>query len=210
MNFVDSKVENYAQDHSQQPSLVVDHIENWTNEHLEYSRMISGPLQGAVLKLLARSVNAKRILEIGMFTGYSALTLAEELPEDGQLITMDIDTESEEIARKFFDRSEHGKKIDIIIGHALEKIPALDGMFDLVYIDADKENYLNYYEAIMPLVRSGGVIVADNVLWSSTVLDPKTPDAHALNEFNKRVSEDRRVMNVLLTLRDGLMVALKN
>ncbi len=209
MNFVDPEIEEYATNHSQQPSSEVNAIDLWTTENSDMSRMISGAFQGSVLKLLARVLNASRILEIGTFTGYSALTLAEELPEDGQLITMDIDADRGKIAQDFFDRSAHGKKIKIIIGHALENIPSIDGPLDMVYIDADKENYSNYYEAVMPLLRSGGVIVADNVLWSSEVLNPQTEDACALHAFNERVSKDPRVLNVLLTLRDGLMVALK-
>lgn len=209
MNFVDPKVEKYATDHSQQPSPQVEAIHRWTVEHSDMSQMISGAFQGSALKLLARIMNASKILEIGTYTGYSALTLAEELPEDGQLFTIDIDAERGTIAQGFFDRSSHGEKITMIIGHALDEIPSLDGPFDMAYIDADKENYLNYYEAVMPLLRSGGVIVADNVLWSSEVLDPQTEDAHALHAFNEHVSKDPRVLNVLLTLRDGLMVALK-
>ncbi len=209
MNFVEPKVEKYATDHSQKPSPQVEAIHRWTEENSDMSRMISGAFQGSVLKLLARFAKARKILEIGTYTGYSALTLAEELPEDGQLVTMDIDAEIGTIAQGFFDCSSHGGKINLIIGHALDMIPSLDGPFDMVYIDADKENYLNYYEAVMPLLRSGGVIVADNVLWSSEVLDPQTYDAHALHAFNEHVSKDPRVLNVLLTLRDGLMVALK-
>ena len=209
MNFVDEKVELYATAHSQQPSSLVKEINDWTLANSDASRMLSGALQGAVLQLLARMVKARRILEIGMFTGYSALTMAEVLPDDGQLITIDIDKEREAIADSFFSKSPHGSKITIRIDNALDVISELDGPFDLVYIDADKSNYLNYYEAVMPLVCEGGVIVADNVLWSSSVLDPQTEDARSLHEFNERVSADERVMNVLLTIRDGLMVAQK-
>ena len=171
--------------------------------------MLSGALQAAVLRLLALSAGAKRVLEIGMFTGYSALSVAEVLPDDGQLITLDIDEEWESIARSYFDRSEHGSKVIIMIGDALETIPALDGPFDMVYIDADKVNYPNYYDAVMPLVSSGGLIVADNVLWSGTVLNPESEESSVLAKFNEKVHTDVRVSNVLLPIRDGLMVARK-
>lgn len=171
--------------------------------------MLSGAMQAAVLQLLVRASNARRILEIGMFTGYSALTMAEALPEDGELITLDIDLEMQRIAQSFFDRSPHGRKISIVIGPALESLSKLDGEFDLVYIDADKENYLNYYDAVLPFIRSGGLLVADNVLWSSKVLNPETDSAITLDRFNKRVSKDDRVSNAILTIRDGLMVAYK-
>ncbi|MDE0308959.1 MAG: class I SAM-dependent methyltransferase [Acidiferrobacterales bacterium] len=209
MNLVDKKVDLYATAHSAQPSSLVQEIDDWTVANSDASRMLSGALQGAVLQLLARLVEARRILEIGMFTGYSALTMAEVLPNDGELITIDNDPEREAVARAFFAKSPHGAKITIRIGNALDVINDMHGPFDLVYIDADKSNYLNYYEAVLPLVRAGGVIVADNVLWSSAVLDPKTEDARSLHEFNQRLSADGRVMNVLLTVRDGLMVAQK-
>ena len=209
MNFINEKIEEYATAHSQHPSALVSEIEDWTIANSDASQMLSGALQGAVLQTLVRIVKANRILEIGMFTGYSALIMAEALPDDGQLITIDIDEEREAIANSFFSKSPHGRKISIKIGDAMEVINDLDGPFDLVYIDADKSNYLNYYEAVMPLIPSGGVIVADNVLWSGEVLDPKTDDSHALNEFNKRVAADNRVTNILLTVRDGLMVVYK-
>ncbi len=210
MNFIDEKIEAYAETHSEQSSELVTEIHDWTVENSDMSRMLSGELQAAVLRLLARSVEAKRVLEIGMFTGYSALAVAEVLPHDGELITLDIDPDSEAIAQKFFDRSPHGSKIMIRIGHALDVIPSLDGPFDMTYIDADKVNYIRYYEAVMPLVSSGGLIIADNVLWSGEVLNPEGESAVALAEFNRHVLADARVTNTLLPIRDGLMVARKN
>ena len=210
MNFIDEKIEAYAETHSEQSSELVTEIHDWTVENSDMSRMLSGELQAAVLRLLARSVEAKRVLEIGMFTGYSALAVAEVLPRDGELITLDIDPDSEAIARNFFDRSPHGSKITIRIGHALDVIPSLDGHFEMTYIDADKVNYIRYYEAVMPLVSSGGLIIADNVLWSGEVLNPKGESAVALAEFNRHVLADVRVTNTLLPIRDGLMVAHKN
>ncbi len=210
MNFVDSKVEAYAQNHSTEPSTVVNHIFDWTVNNSESPQMLTGALQGAVLRMLVQLVGARRVLEIGMFTGYSALTMAEVLPDDGQLITLEIDPERAKVARAFFNQSPHGKKIKIRLGSALESIPNLEGPFDFVFVDADKENYLNYYASVLPLVSKGGIIAADNVLWSSSVLDPKTESARSLDEFNKTVQNDARVSNVLLTVRDGLMVVRKN
>ena len=203
------EIDAYAEAHSDSASDLVKEIHDWTTENTDDHRMLSGALQGAVLRLLALSVGAKRVLEIGMFTGYSALSVAEVLPDDGQLITLDIDEERESIARSYFDRSEHGSKITIVIGDALETIPALDGPFDMVYIDADKVNYPNYYDAVVPLVSSGGLIVADNVLWSGTVLNPEDEESLVLARFNEKVHADSRVSNVLLPIRDGLMVARK-
>ena len=210
MNFIDEKIEAYAETHSERSSDLVTEIHDWTVENSDMSRMLSGGLQAAVLRLLARSVGAKRALEIGMFTGYSALAVAEVLPQDGELVTLDIDPDSEAIARNFFGRSPHGSKIKIRIGHALDVIPSLDGSFDMVYIDADKVNYIRYYEAVMPLVSGGGLIIADNVLWSGEVLNPEGESAVALAEFNRHVLADARVTNTLLPIRDGLMVARKN
>lgn len=209
MNIISEKIEEYATAHSKQSSTFVGEIEQWTKANSDASRMLSGTWQGAVLQTLVTMARAKRILEIGMFTGYSALTMAEAMPDDGQLVTIDIDREREAIAKSFFSKSPHGRKISIRIGDAMDVISDLDGPFDLVFIDADKTNYLNYYEAVMPMIPSGGVIVADNVLWSGEVLDAGTEDARALDEFNKRVVDDRRVINALLTVRDGLMIASK-
>lgn len=207
MDLIDKKIEAYAEAHSDGSSSLVREIHDWTVENTDDHRMLSGELQAAALRLLALSAGARRVLEVGMFTGYSALAVAEVLPDDGQLITLDIDEERESIARSFFDRSAHGSKISIVIGDALEIIPALDGPFDMVYIDADKVNYANYYDAVMPLMSSGGLIVADNVLWSGTVLNPDSDESSALAAFNVKVHADDRVSNVLLPIRDGLMVA---
>ncbi len=211
MNITDKSIEVYAQAYSERSSACVQEIHDWTIDNTDESRMLSGELQAAILRMLVRSIGATRVLEIGMFTGFSALAIAEVLPDHGQLITLDIDEEREKIARSFFDQSPHGSKISIVIGHALETIPSLEPPFDMVYIDADKANYIRYYEAVMPLVSSGGLIVADNVLWSGEVLNPAQDDedALALAEFNTQIQSDARVSNVLLPVRDGLMVARK-
>jgi caffeoyl-CoA O-methyltransferase len=159
--------------------------------------------------MLVRLTVARRVLEIGMFTGYSALMMAEGLPEDGRLITCDVDPKAELIARRYFAESPHGHKIEVRMGPALETVASLAEPIDMVFIDADKENYVNYYEACFPLVRPGGLIVADNVLWSGRVLDPQDEATRAIVAFNTRVQQDPRVENVCLTIRDGIMLAWK-
>ena len=210
MNFIDKEVEAYAENHTEAHSALAGEIHDWTVQNTDLPQMLSGSLQTAVLRMLLRISNAKRVLEIGMFTGYSALTMAEVLPDDGELITLDIEAERGKIAQEFFDKSPHGSKIRIIIGAALDIIPRLTGEFDFVYIDADKENYPNYYEAVMPIVSQGGIIVADNVIWSGGVLNPESEADIALVKFNETLQQDPRVTNVMLTVRDGLMVARKN
>ncbi len=210
MNFIDDAVAAYAQAHTRQHSAKAEEIHRWTIENSESSQMLSGSVQAAVLQLLIHACAANRVLEVGMYTGYSALAMAEALPENGELITLDIDPQRQTVARSFFDSSEAGGKIQIIIGPALETLGSLTGHFDLAYIDADKVNYCAYYEMIVPMIRSGGIIVADNVLWSSKVLNPDDESSEALHAFNRHVQQDPRVTNVLLTVRDGLMVACKN
>jgi caffeoyl-CoA O-methyltransferase len=144
-----------------------------------------------------------------MFTGYSTLMMAEGLPDDGRIITCDVDPKAETVARKYFAESPHGHKIEVRMGPALDTIKTLDGPLDMVFIDADKSNYSNYYEACLPLVRSGGLIVADNVLWSGRVLDPQDEDTRAIVAFDKLVQSDSRVENVCLTVRDGMMLSWK-
>ena len=166
-------------------------------------------IEGRFLQMLVRLSGAKSILELGMFTGYSALMMAEALPDDGHLITCEIDARAEAIARRYFAESPHGDKITIRMGSALDTIKTLTGPLDLVFIDADKVNYSNYYEACLPLLKSGGLVVADNVLWSGKVVDPKDADDHAIVAFNRLVQSDPRVKNVCLTVRDGMMLAWK-
>jgi len=168
-----------------------------------------GRIEGRFLKMLVRLTGARRILEIGMFTGYSALMMAEGLPDDGHLITCDVNPEAEAIAQRYFNESPDAHKIEIRMGPALDTIKSLSEPIDIVFIDADKTNYSNYYEAIMPLVKPGGLIVADNVLWSGRVLDPQSEDDHAIVAFDKLVQSDPRLENVCLTVRDGMMLAWK-
>ncbi len=203
------EIEKYASTHSTAPSELLNELEIKTYAECESPQMVVGALEGAFLGMMVAATGAKRVLEIGMFTGYSALAMAEALPDDGELIACDINEETSKIAQSFFDCSPHGKKITIKLGPAIETLGTLDESFDLVFIDADKENYYAYYEAVLPKLRTGGLILADNVLWSGDVLNPKSETDHALVEFNKKVTEDARVENVLLTLRDGVMMARK-
>ena len=172
--------------------------------------MLIGPLEAAVLKLLVRISDARRGLEIGMFTGYSALSMAEALPAGGRIVSCDVNAETTRIAREFFARSPHGVKIEPRLGPALETLAELKGQaFDFAFIDADKENYIAYYEAILPLLPAGGIIVADNVLWSGRVLAPQKESDRALVAFNRHVHADTRVEAAMLTVRDGLFLIRK-
>ena len=176
---------------------------------MQNPEMQVGLLEGRFLKMLVCLTGAKRVLELGMFTGYSALMMAEGLPEDGRLITCEVDPRAEAIAKKYFAESPHGQKIEVRMGPALETIKTLSGPLDLVFIDADKANYCNYYEACFPLVKPGGLIIGDNVLWSGKVTDPQDENTRAIVAFNDLIQSDPRVENVCLTVRDGMMLAWK-
>jgi caffeoyl-CoA O-methyltransferase len=202
-------LEDYAAAHTSAPSALLGELADYTRTHCDNAQMLIGPLEGGVLRLLAKLIAARRVLEIGLFTGYSALTLAEALPADGRVVTCDINPDTTRIAREFFARSPHGHKIDVRLGPAMETLATLEGPFDLVFLDADKESYTDYYEAVLPKLRPGGLLVADNVLWSGRVLEPKNKSDRVLAAFNRRVQEDSRLENALLTVRDGLMVARK-
>lgn len=210
MDFIDEKIEQYAFDHTSEEGELLRRLEEETYEKLEIPQMTTGRLEARFLKLLARLVGARRILEIGTFGGYSALSMAEALPEDGTLMTCEMDPVAIAFAQKYFAQSLHGKKITLLEGPALESIKTLTGQFDMAFIDADKENYSNYYEAIFPLIRKGGLIAVDNVLWSGRVLDPQDDSDKAIHQFNELVIKDQRVESVLLTVRDGLSCIIKN
>jgi len=210
MNFIDENIEEYAFDHTSYEGDLLRQLEEETYEKLEIPQMTTGRIEARLLKLLARLVGAKRILEIGTFAGYSALSMAEALPEEGELVTCEMDPEAIIFAKKYFDLSLHGKKITLMEGPALESLKKISGPFDMAFIDADKENYNNYYEAILPLIRSGGLMAIDNVLWSGRVLDPQDKSDKAIHQLNERVIQDARVESVLLTVRDGLNCIVKN
>ena len=170
--------------------------------------MLVGPLEGAFLKMMTKVVGAKWVLEIGMFTGYSALCFAEALPEDGTVITCEINEPSAAVARRYFAQAQYGSKISIRMGPALDTMRTLSGPFDLIFIDADKINYLNYYQRAFDLLAPNGVILIDNVLWSGEVLkQPRSDESTAaIQELNRTVSADPRVSAVLVTIRDGILV----
>jgi predicted O-methyltransferase YrrM len=209
MDFIVAAVEKFAHDHTKPESDLYRRLRDETYETMRAPQMQVGRIEGKFLKLLVRLAGARNVLEIGMFTGYSTLMMAEGLPDDGRLVTCDIDPQAEAIARRYFAESPHGRKIEVRMGPALESISTLTGPFDLIFIDADKPNYVNYYEATMPLLRPGGLIVADNVLWSGRVLDPQDEDTHGIVSFDQHVQGDERVENVCLTVRDGMMLVRK-
>jgi caffeoyl-CoA O-methyltransferase len=208
-DFIDAAVEQFARDHSEPESDLHVRLREETYRVMDRPQMQVDAIEGRFLKMLVRLTGARTVLEIGMFTGYSALMMAEGLPEDGRLITCEVDPKAEAIARHYFSESPHGHKITVRMGPALETIKTLSGPLDLVFIDADKANYSNYYDASLPLLKPGGLIVADNVLWSGRVLDPKEADDHAIVAFDRMVQSDPRVENVCLTVRDGMMLARK-
>lgn len=209
LTLLQPEIEEYARSKTDSHGTLLEALEQETYATMPLPQMVSGQLSGRFLKMMVQLTGAKRILEVGMFTGYSALSMAEGLPSDGELITTEIDPKSISLAKKYFERSEHGKKIVIKEGPALESIKELKGFFDLVFIDADKVNYSNYYEAVLPLVKSGGVILVDNVLWSGRVVNPKHVDDNAIVALNNLVSKDNRVEKVLATIRDGIYIIRK-
>ena len=168
--------------------------------------MMVGLLEGRFLGTLVRSTRARRVLELGTFTGYSSISMALELPTDGELISCDVNEETTEIARRYAQEAGVADKIDYRLGPALDTVAQLDGEFDVVFIDADKPNYVNYYEATLPKLSQNGLMILDNTLWSGRVADPNEDDENtrAIRAVNDRVSEDPRVRNVLLTVRDGM------
>ncbi|WP_041651242.1 O-methyltransferase [Marinomonas posidonica] len=203
-------LDNYCIDTTQaEPDLLLELVEK-TYSDMGYPNKLSGKTIGRTLKLLAKIAQPKRALEIGMFTGYSALSIAEGMPEQGKLICCETNPRAIEFAQSFFARSEYGHKIEAVFGPALETIESLDGEFDFVFIDADKRNYLNYYQAVVPLVKSGGLIIIDNSLWQGRVLDPQENSDIAVNDLNRFIAQDARVENVHLNVRDGLNIVVKH
>jgi caffeoyl-CoA O-methyltransferase len=209
LELVPKAIEHYATDHSTPESIIFKSLTETTRADCDSPQMLVGPIEGRFLKLIVKATAARRVLEIGTFTGYSALMMAEGMPEGGELITCDISRVSTAIARSYWDKSPHGNKITLRLGRALETIGSIDGPFDVVFIDADKRNYIAYWDACVPKVRRGGVILADNVLWSGRVLDPQDEDDHALVAFNAHVRNDNRVETVMLPIRDGVTMSVK-
>jgi len=212
MEFIDEKIEAYALSHSQSESDVLKKLNRETHLKVLSPRMLSGHLQGNFLSMISKMIQPARILEIGTYTGYSAICLAQGLKAGGKLYTIDSNEQLEKMARSYFQEAGLADKIDLVIGDALTVIPGIQETFDLVFIDADKKNYSTYYDMVFDRVRSGGYIIADNVLWSGKVVDTqKNNDRETIliDEFNKKVHEDKRVEHQLIPIRDGLMVARK-
>jgi caffeoyl-CoA O-methyltransferase len=209
LTLVPEPIELYAAAHSDPVPPLLDELREETHATMSFPQMQVGRIEGALLKMLVRLIGASRVLEVGTFTGYSALSMAEGLPDAGTLVTCDMDPKAVAMARRYFARSPHGKKIDVRLGPAADTIAKLAPPLDLVFIDADKANYARYYDLALPLLRPGGLVVADNALWSGAVVDPKTDDARAIAAFNDKVAADDRVERVLLTVRDGMLFARK-
>ncbi|MBX9686492.1 MAG: class I SAM-dependent methyltransferase [Candidatus Obscuribacterales bacterium] len=209
LTLVSPEIDDYSVSKSEPTSELLQELIEITHRDTELPIMLTGPLEGRFLKMMVQLIGAKRVLEVGMFTGYSALSMAEGLAADGELITCDLDPHCIKIARSFFERSPHGKKIQIKEGPALETLKTLTGLFDLVFIDADKVNYPNYYEAALALLRVGGVMLIDNVLYSGAVIKPDSESAAAIASLNDKIAVDERVDRVLLPIRDGVFVVRK-
>jgi len=206
VNFIDERVEQYAEEHSSPPPELFARLAAETHEKSESPQMMVGRIEGNFLALLVRTLRARRVLELGTFTGYSSIAMARALPADGRLITCDVNEETTDIARRYAQEAGVVDRIDYRLGPALETVGGFDGEFDLVFIDADKVNYVNYYEATLPLLAASGLMVVDNTLWSGRVADPQEDDesVRAIRELNDHVRDDPRVDNVLLTVRDGM------
>ena len=212
MDFLDPEIEHYALEHTEEESILLNELNRQTHLNILQPRMLSGHLQGRILSFLSQSVQPKVILEIGTYTGYSALCMAEGLQNDGVLYTIDINKELAPFAQQYFNKSAYKNLIKMMVGNALEIIPKLNFNWDLVFIDADKENYSNYFDSVIERLNKGGMIIADNVLWSGKVKRPTSRndiETKALKSFNEKVHADCRVSNVLMPVRDGMMIMIK-
>lgn len=210
MHFISPELELYVEKHSQNEPTLLAALHRETFQKIMQPRMLSGHFQGRVLSMLSKLIRPLNILEIGTYTGYATLCLAEGMQENGSIDTIDINEELSDIQKKYFDLSVWKNQISQHLGDALEIIPNLNKKYDLVFIDADKDNYLKYFDLIVPMVNKGGIILSDNVLWSGKVLetpDPRDLSTNVLVEYNQKVNQDPRVETVLLPIRDGLTVS---
>ena len=213
MHFISEELENYVAQHSQPEPELLAKLNKETHQKILQPRMLSGHFQGRVLSMLSKLIRPKTILEIGTYTGYAALCLAEGLSEEGMLHTIDNNEELVEFQKKYFEASDYKNQIVQHLGNALEIIPTLNLKFDLVFIDADKESYPYYFEKVLELLRPGGAILVDNVLWYGKVMmeeeDKKDPSTKILKEFNEMVTKDERVESIILPIRDGITLIRK-
>lgn len=210
MHFISEKLDDYIVEHSQAEPQLLQELNRETWQKVLAPRMLSGHFQGRILSIISKLIQPKNILEIGTYTGYSALCLAEGMQENGQLHTIDHNEELYDLQRKYFDKSTYGKQITQYIGKAAGVIPSIDLQFDLVFIDADKRNYPKYLELILPKLNKGSVILSDNVLWSGKVIEPLANDdldTKALLQYNKQLNEHPKLETVLLPIRDGLTIS---
>jgi caffeoyl-CoA O-methyltransferase len=201
---VDEQLEEYAERHSTPPDPLLAELAEETKATMASPQMLTGPVEGRFLELLVAASGARRVLEIGTFTGFASLSMARALPPDGRIDTLDIEPRHAEVAQRYFDRSPDGDKITLHLGPALETIDGLEGEFDLVFIDADKENYDAYFEAVLPRLSERGLIAIDNTLWSGRVLDPPDETTRLIAALNDKLAADERIVAVQLTVRDGI------
>jgi caffeoyl-CoA O-methyltransferase len=207
---VEENVERYAEEHTTALGELFERLADETRAKTTAPQMMVGRIEGQFLASLVRLTRARRILELGTFTGYSSIAMASALPPGGRIITCDVDPESTEMARRYMDESGFGDRIEIRLGPALETIQTLEGPFDIVFIDADKPNYRNYYEATLPLLAENGLLIADNVLWSGRVAEEGGDESTlAIKDFNEHVASDPRVVSAMLTVRDGMTLVQK-
>ncbi|MFQ5598121.1 MAG: O-methyltransferase [Nitrospiria bacterium] len=209
LSLVSEEIEHYAQRHTRPEPEPLQQLMAYTDEHMELPQMLTGRLEGRLLKLLVQLIQPKWVVEVGTFTGYSALSMAEGLPEDGRIITCDNDPAAQKVAQAAFDASPYASQIELRKGEAIDTIRQLDAVIDFSFIDADKVMYPEYYEAILEKTRSGGVILLDNMLQSGRVLNPEDKNARVIHELNEMICKDNRVENVLLTVRDGVQLVRK-
>ena len=210
MHFLPEKIDDYVVAHSQNEPQILKELSKETWQKVLNPRMLSGAFQGRILSMISKLVHPKSVLEIGTYTGYSALCIAEGLHPEGKIHTIDKNEELESLQNKYFEKAGFKNQIQQYVGNALEIIPTLNAKFDLVFIDADKSNYINYFHLIIDKMNAGGIILSDNVLWSGKVvekLDPKDIDTKVLLEYNKLLNSDERIETVLLPIRDGLTVS---
>ena len=212
MKFIDQEIENYCVEVSNQATEVLDELEQYTRDKVSMSQMLTGKLETSFLQFLIKSTGAKNILEIGTFTGYATLAMAYALPNDGKVITMDINDEVVAVAKEYWKKAKQDQKIESKIGRAVEMTQDLNEKFDLVFIDADKENYFNYFELVQTKLSQNGIIVVDNALWSGKVLDPsdKTPATTAIVKLNQYLKDSKEFHSTLIPVRDGILLIKPN
>ena len=206
ISFVSPEIEEYAEKHTTPLPGHLQDLVRMTRETMDMPQMLSGPIEGTFLQFLVWATWARQVLDVGTFTGFSAQMMAAALPDDGIVVTCEVNPENARVAREHFDRSPHGRKIDLRLGDAVETLNSLEGPFDVVFIDAEKTDYGAYYERALELLSPRGIIAVDNVLWSGRVLDPQSDSDRAIAELNEHIRQDHRVRHVLLPIRDGVML----